>query len=228
MAFFGVGTLAQAQSGNVTPGLPTSFATNDIHVCVVSAADNVVCTFPSGWTTVIALNNGTTERLTVAWKRAVGGDTNPLVTHAAGNDIAAQIAGYSGRLTSGDPIGTAVGSQANASSVTITAPAITTISANSDVLFIGTIIDAGNLLTVSGYSGTNPTFTERLDGGASGGSNNVEICVADGVKTNVSTTGSRTATATGANANIGALLALQIAAAEVTIPRLLLPPIQAM
>ena len=79
MAFRAVGTIATAQSGNVTPGLPTGWQANDIHICIVGAADNVTCTFPAGWTKKIELNNGTTERITIAWKRAAGGDRKSVV-----------------------------------------------------------------------------------------------------------------------------------------------------
>lgn len=213
------GTIATGQNGNVTPGLPTSpiWLPYDIHVCVVGAADNVTVTFPAGWTKKIELNNGTTERLTVAWRRAVAGDAAPLVTHAAGGDIAAQIMGYRGAVTNNDPFD-AVASQANASSTTITAPTITPLNANDMILFIGTTINGSNLATISGYSGTNPTFTERIDGGASGGSNNVAIFLADGSKNDFTATGSRTATGSQAGVNIGALLSM-LAAGVVLLRR---------
>src|SRR3954466_13829799 len=118
------GTAAHAASGNVTPGLPAGFAADDIHICVVNAADNVVPTMPAGWTSKQGINNGLIERQTIFWRRAVGGDTAPVVTHAAGDSVTAQIFGFRGCVTAGDPIeainGGSTGTGKTATATTIT------------------------------------------------------------------------------------------------------------
>jgi len=85
ISFVNTGTLVRADSGNITPGLPASIAAGDILVLVVGAADNVTVTLPAAYTKKIELNSSTNCRLTVAWARATGSDSAPLVTHTAGN-----------------------------------------------------------------------------------------------------------------------------------------------
>lgn len=201
ITFTVAGTVASAASGNITPTLPAGFQADDIFVMVVYTSNNTAPTFPGDWTTKLGTNNGATQRVTVAWARATGGSGNPLVTHSAGF-IIARIAGFRGVTTSGDPFDAAA-AQANASSATITAPDITTTHTNDMVLFCGGwFAGTGG---ASGYSGTNPTFTEAIDNLISGEDQN--ICLAYGIKSDAAAVGSRTATIT-AGINVGALLSL--------------------
>ena len=198
-----------ALSGTITPGLPAGFSANDIHVCVVAAFNNTSLGFPAGWTKIVEVNNGANHRCTVAWRRAVGGDAGPAIT-GSGTSIIARIFGFAGVVTSGNPHD-AVGSQANASSATITAPTITPLNDNDMVVFTGTSIAVG---TVSGYSGTNPTFTEGFDSNYAG--EDETICLAYGTQTPAGATGARTATCTAAGVNVGAMLSLTPAGGAIT------------
>src|SRR5712691_1032612 len=80
ITFVAAGTNAVAIATSVSPGLPAGFAANDIHVLVVTTENNDVITVPAGWTKKIELANGSTMKLTVAWRRAVAGDTAPTIS----------------------------------------------------------------------------------------------------------------------------------------------------
>lgn len=214
ITFIAAGTVANAASGNVTPALPAGWAANDIVVGIVQAADNITVTVPAGWTKKLETNSTATLRQTVFYRRAVAGDLAPVVTHAAGNAIIARLYAFRGCVAAGDPFGAAL-ARANSATATCTADAITPPAANSAVLFVGSEELTGNTsgAPVWGtYSGTNPVFAEVGDNNYELGSNSISGAVAWGIKTDTTTTGSRTAAITGEaatpTANIGTLLAL--------------------
>jgi hypothetical protein len=165
------------------------------------------------------LNAGTFLRLTVAWRRAVGGDAAFTITHAAGDSSIARVFGYRGCVASGDPFEDAQ-AQANTGTTTITTPNLTLATANDMILFVAgaaLAADTSNPMSTAGYSGTNPAFTERQDSEAALNANDASLVLADGIRTVASAPGARTATVTtGALAtavnNVGALLALLDAA----------------
>jgi hypothetical protein len=130
------------------------------------------------------------------------------------------VFGYRGVVATGDPFEDAQ-LQANTATKTITTPDLTIATANDMILFVaGTALlnDTSNPMSTAGYSGTNPTFTERQDSAPTiPNANDCSLVVADGLRTVASAPGARTATiTTGALAtavnNIGALLALKDAA----------------
>lgn len=174
--FVNVGALAEdgGAGGNITPALPAGILANHILVLVIQAADNVVCTLPAAYTKKLETNSGTIGRQTIAWARATGADSAPLVTHSGvgNNAIGARIYAYSGCITSGDPFSaTSANAVAQGTGTTLTATTIT--PANGEmVLFIASFFDnvTSNVpSTLSGWSGTNPTFTnERGDNSTNG------------------------------------------------------------
>ena len=210
------GVMARADSGNITPALPTGWAVDDIFILVVISDDNVTPTFPVGWTSLNTTTNGATMVTTVAWRRAVSGDTGPLVTHTAGSFIAAIISNFSGASgagTSNSPF-TQVGTPlANASSATLTANGITA-GVNDFVLFVATYTSSTGIST---WNVTDPTLTlitdaiNTINGGA-------VVAKLKGGMSSGGTTGVNTATMFAPSINIGQLLAIQVA----TIPSPLL------
>lgn len=97
----------------LTPGLPTGWAADDIHILVVHTSSNVDIPTPTDWTpllpggstgTVTAENNGTGQRVELFWRRAVGGDSAPSVAAIASTAIrGAWIIGIRGCPTTGTP-----------------------------------------------------------------------------------------------------------------------------
>lgn len=211
IAFRGAGTEAHASSGNITPSLPSGGSApqaNDIGILFALTGANPALSV-SGWTAVTngALNLGATARICAFYKRMAGGDSNPTITGAT-QDIQANILVFSGCTTSGEPV-SAISSRTNTASTTVTADAITPADADSMIVFLGSQYDTGSATsTFSGYSGTNPTFTEGFDNNFQGSTINTSICGAYGTKNDTTTTGSRTATATSSLAGGTFLLAL--------------------
>jgi hypothetical protein len=140
IAFRAAGAAASAASGNVTPGLPAGWQPNDIHILIVEQKDNVVSTVPAGWTLLNAENSGTTHRASLWWRRAVAGDTNPLVTHAAGNSIIAQIIGFSGVDTT-TAFDVANSFTVSGADLTTEAGGITTVTTNAMLVFTAHMAD---------------------------------------------------------------------------------------
>jgi hypothetical protein len=142
IGFRGAGTVAPLGAGNVTPGLPAGWQPNDLHILIVEQKDNIVSTVPAGWTPVTGspANSGLTHRAAIWWRIAVGGDTNPLVTHAAGNSIIARIIGFSG-VDTVTPFDVANSFTVSAADNTVEAAAITTVTANTMLVFVAMMAD---------------------------------------------------------------------------------------
>jgi hypothetical protein len=205
-----VGTVSSVASGNMTPGVPTGTTTNDIMVCFTVAADNVVVTYPVGWTKFIEQNNGTTQRMTAAWKLAGAAETAPTVTHAAGGGAQSRIISFIGANTTA-PIGTLGTPSVNASSTTVTASTITPSAATELCVWFGVSTQTGtsNQNAFAPVGGTNPTFTERIDNAGSAGANEADMAVDTGPFTSVAATGARTSTLSlNATVNIGVMFTL--------------------
>ncbi len=140
ISFTAAGAVGTAASGNVTPGLPAGWAANDIHICVIESKDNVASTMPAGWTQLNAANSGTTHRATLYWRRAVAGDANPTVTHAAGDSIVARIIGFRGVNTS-TAFDVANSFTVSAADLTTEAGGITTVTENAMLVFTAHMAD---------------------------------------------------------------------------------------
>lgn len=214
ISFVSSGTSARATSGNVTPGLPSGWATNDIFICIIISSDNVNSTMPVGWTAIDdGTNNGTGEehgwgviRTSVFYRRAITGDTNPLITHPNGNNIVASISAYRGVITSGSPldvVGTTTVNSSYYGSTTVRANSITTLTDGACVIFTGGI---GSRSTFSSFSGI-PTPTERVD--TPNQSGYPSEFLADFLLNTADATDNRTCVATTSGYNNGLMFALK-------------------
>lgn len=206
ISFVSAGGNSRSGNGNVTPGLPPGWTINDIFICVIASKDNINSTMPPGWTIIDQSNNGTSLRTTTFYKIAVAGDTNPTVTHLGGSNIEATIVAYRDVdiLNPLDVIGTV---SINASSTTVRATSITTLTDTALVIFTGSIASRS---TFSAFSGI-PTPTERLD--VPNAVNYPSTFVADFVMSTAGSTGNRTCNATTAVVNNGLMFALRPATA---------------
>lgn len=204
ISFVSAGSTARAANGNVTPGLPSGWAVDDIFICIIISRDNINSTMPAGWT---AINSGTNNlniiRTTVFYRRAVAGDLNPLITHSNGNQIVASISAYRGVTTSGSPLDIIGTTSVNSSSTTIRANSITTLTNGACVIFTGGIDTRSHFSTFSG----TPTPIERVDTPYQ--SNYPSEFLADFLINTAGTTGNRTCIATNADVNNGLMFALK-------------------
>ncbi len=145
---------ATATSGaNLTPGLPTGWAADDIHILVMHRSDNTAATAPTGWTRLspsgVSESNTIVQRVEVFWRRAVAGDTAPVITFGSGTIVRiARIYGFRGCPTSGSPFNGSVRTN-NAASATITGGTVTTTTADTLGLFFGAYEDDPTTATPS-------------------------------------------------------------------------------
>lgn len=185
----------------------------------VLGGDNVVITFPAGWTKFIEVNGGAASRLSIAWK-VYAGSAETAVTHAAGDGVVDRIFTVAGADTVA-PIGA---SSTNTQTLQTTVTA-TTIAPLPDSLVVGVWTEecTGNTSgapTWASYSGVDPTFTEfGTDINTTGlGANEIGFGIATGA-TDGAVTGARTAVVTGAalaspTNNIGVMFEIKAASAQ--------------
>ncbi|MFH0846961.1 MAG: hypothetical protein V1894_02740 [Chloroflexota bacterium] len=202
--FRAAGTAATAASGNVTPGLPTGWQANDICLLLVASRDNVSHSV-SGYTQIGSqTNNGTGLTTSLWYRRLVGGDGSPTVTHTAGSQISAVTIAYYGCTTSGSPLD---GNQAWYADTTSDTTAnfgagFNTTKDNDTVILLSA---TNNRATSATYTGS-PTPTERYDNPYT--NNYPSLDIADFTLASPGATGSRAATLSTARLNNGIQIAL--------------------
>lgn len=93
--------------GAIAPGLPAGTAADDILVMFLETYDQAITV--SGWTQAgnSPQSLTTDTRLTVFWKRAVGGDAT--TTSDSGNHQIGRIIGFTGCTTTGNPFNVTAG-----------------------------------------------------------------------------------------------------------------------
>ncbi|MGC2062402.1 MAG: CxxxxCH/CxxCH domain-containing protein [Thermodesulfovibrionales bacterium] len=170
--------------------MPAGTAANDIMIANIINATGVTVTPPTGWTSVGAGNGSATIRQSVFWKRAVSGETGPY-SFTQGTTTTAMSGGitsFSGCLTTGTPY--VLGTASTGNSATLSAAGVTPSAANSMLVYAGVI---GTASTFSGVSGTNPAISTPYNVNFNG--NTRAVLIASGIKTDTTTSGTRTATA---------------------------------
>ena len=132
ITFVAAGTFASAGSGGVSlsisPGIPAGIANNDILVLMVAwgiAGSNYTGT-PTGYTALTAGNY-----MRFFWKRTTGTESAPTITMSGNAALAARIFAYRGCTTSGSPVDV----QSTADDETSPLPSVTTVTANTHVIF---------------------------------------------------------------------------------------------
>lgn len=196
--FVAAGAIASG-TGNVTPGLPAGWQANDIHLLLVETQGGEVVTAPSGWTATASSpqesSGGGVEstRLSVFWRRAVGGDTDPTVTDP-GNHAVAVILGVRGCPTTGDPWNVSSGGGEDVTDASLTVPGATTTVADCLVVMMAS---RGSDLAGADFSAWAnadlATVTERFDDGSIAGAGG-GIGAATGEKAAAGAYGNTTAT----------------------------------
>lgn len=217
--FVGIGATGKnTGSGNVTTvGIPVGTKQNDFLTCIYAAADNVVPTFPVGWTKDKEVVNGTTLKLVVARKQAGAAEAAFTITHAAGGGaLAAVVALRNAVVTAFEVIGVEHNDTGSGNGGSATANGITPLSLDASMLLVtaetAPATDGGNGKFTT-WSGTDPVFSEILDDNNTGGPGECSLGAAYGVTDNGAPTGTRTITmanlATGTWLTISILLSIQ-------------------
>jgi hypothetical protein len=189
---------ASANQAAITPAFHASSAAGDIMIGVGESVGNEAYVVPTGWAHVLGspVNIDTTTRLTVIWRRFVGGDTAPSWGDSGNHNIG-RILTVRGCVTTGNPWDVTPTVSPDATlNVTATWPAVTTVTDECLILFIiATGRDLGttaNLGALTGGTGLT-SITERMDDwsalGTGGGFGMVSA-----VKATAGSTGAPTAT----------------------------------
>ena len=207
-----------AGMGAITPAFPTVDApvADDILIGLGESVGNEAYTVPSGWAHVLGspINVDTTTRLTVIWKRFVGGDT-ALSWGDSGNHNIGRIIAISDCKTSGDPwnVSPQVATE-TAANASVEWPAVTTTVDDCLILFcVATGRDIGSTSNMSALSGGTglTSATERMDDwtalGTGGGFGMITA-----IKAAAGSTGSPTATVGSNDSKAVMTLALEPAA----------------
>lgn len=131
----GAAAFTATNGATLTPGLPTGWAADDVHVLLAHRSDNTAMTSLTGWTQISAANNTTAQRVEVWVRRAVAGDTAPTVTFGTSTVVrGARIIGIRGVDTGLDLSTLQLSRSNNAASATITFGTLTPTPANTLLL----------------------------------------------------------------------------------------------
>ena len=192
---------------------------DDIMIASILNKDNQVVTAPANWTKFVQVNNTTAQRLTLAWKRAIAGDSGATFSFTKPTDnntlFCGNISVWRGAITSGDPT-TGAGTpttSANASSDTVSYASFDPLIACHAVA-VGVYND--DLTTAGTISGSDPSLVNRWDLETATGSDG-SVFGYGGDSTGAAT-GARShiTTSTADGVNIGCLFGLEAAPASTT------------
>jgi hypothetical protein len=201
-------TGSAAQTSTMTLTGPAGLATGDLMIATVAQAGSASWTAPGGWTTLLTSNGTRAPRLVVWYRIATGADSSSTpytFTSSGSQDRTGGILAFRG-VDGSAPIATSA-IQANASSNSAIAPAITPGIANSMLVAIWGV---GNSMAVTiPGSMTGSISTTGLD--------NANLLAAYQLLTASGNTGTRTATMQDAVTSNGLLIALTPSPAVSTI-----------
>jgi hypothetical protein len=211
IGFRAAGTKATVSSGtSITVPAPAGIAATDIVLIYIHEQQNpgTAITPPAGWTLVLNLLETSvgSERLAVFW--GLGTATFGAFTGVGTNtDLQARAFAYTG-VDNTTPLDVAAVGQSNASSTTMTAPTITTVTDNAWIVGVFAGADSsGGALTAS----DGAPLTQRSADSFTSATlvNTLADTVGDQNITPAGATGTRTATLNVAQVNIGFLIALR-------------------
>lgn len=220
ITFVNAGTVATANSGNVTPGLPAGTAVNDILIAIIESRDNVAHGM-TGWTSINTGTSGSDHRASLFWRRATGTDPT-TVTHTGGSGIGARIIGFRGVVATGSPFDTTNSFTVSGSDSTIEAAAINTVTANTMLVFTAHAQnDFNSIGTPAGSAPWAQAFFTEYN--ATGGGNDLAIGAYYGLRAGTGAQAAVQALATGGSAvSHGAQLALRpastVASFSINVP----------
>jgi MSHA biogenesis protein MshQ len=204
-----VGTLASNAVSSVQITKPTGLAVGDVMVAVVTQRAGsfpIVSSPPSGWTLLLNRDNGSSIGMAVYYRVATNSEpANWTWNFGASDRAAGAISAYRGVDTSA-PIA-ASGSQANASSVSMTAPSVSPAGANAMLLGIYASQNGG--ITATAPSG----MAEAYDAATGAGPNGIALASAYAIQAAAGASGTKVATASSAAISLGSLIALKAASA---------------
>jgi hypothetical protein len=221
VTFVGAGTFVGG-TGAVTPGMPAGIQANDILLLFVETANQAASLSTANGFAVIGSPVGTgtaaaaaATRLSVFWKRAVGGDASPVVADS-GDHQAARIGAWRGVKTATPPWnGGTPTYNVDATSDTTGSPITptTTVAGCGVVVACSNTVDSNTGLTATYSSTTIPDLAatgmaDNTNAGQGGGFN-----IGFGTQTNAGAIGTITVTLSSASQKSMLVIPLEPAAA---------------
>ena len=191
-------------STQLSVGAPAALAAKDVMLAQIAArgGTSIGITAPVGWNLVRLDSQGTTIAQAI-YSHVVSNPTTEPSSYAwnfsSSNNAAGAIIAYYGVSNVAAVDGSS--GQGNASSTSITAPALVVPSGDTGDLLVGFFASA----TAAGFTLPTPTLPRWSFGASSGG---VGIAASDLLLSSGGTTGNEITTATNAAPNIGAQIAL--------------------
>jgi hypothetical protein len=155
--------------GTITPAFPTSYTAvaNDVALTFLECESTDTVTPPTGWTQLATQSitaTGTTTKLTVLWRRIVGGDTAPTIADA-GDHLIGRMMIVRGCVASGNPWNNQFGTTEQAADTTVSIPGLVTSA--DDCLIVAVFGTGQDIASTAGATGwANPTLdgiVERMD-----------------------------------------------------------------
>lgn len=216
-----VGVFASNTAG-MTCNFPVGYTAvaDDVALTFRESENADVVTAPAGW--AIAANqgvaSGTTTRLSLIWKRLVGGDTAPALADIGNHQVGINVI-IRGCRTSGNPWNQVATSTETVADTSVSIPGVTTTAADCLCLYaFSTGQDINSSAGVTTFSnGSLTNVTERMDRWATAGTGG-GFWMGSGEKAVAGATGSMTATLL-LTANFKALMCIALeGAAAVTLP----------
>lgn len=200
-----ISTVGSSSAGNATATTltvpaPPGVADGHVLVAAVTVRGSPAITAPAGWTLIRSDQSGFTVKQSLYYKVAGASEPGSYTwTFASSQGAAGGIVAFSGVDTS-SPVDASSG--ATGSGTAITAPSLTTTAADARLVgFFG----MSNLATATPPTG----MTERLDVSSTAGTYRASLEAADEPLGAAGSTGSRTATSTATQTNVGQLVALR-------------------
>lgn len=203
-AYVSTSAALAAASGNITPAVVAE--RNAILICTVTQHDNVAISFPVGWKQLYSLSQSSGLRASVYYK--VSGDTesNPTITHPAGDAIIARcfrVRGVDGQI----PWDVPYAPQYTASSTAIRTGSLTTLTAG-DLMLLVSHLAASASVSAAPTSGNNVTWAASRFFSATTSGADASVGLYTGLQTAATATGPFAVTTSLAGENYGALLAV--------------------
>jgi sugar lactone lactonase YvrE len=185
----------------LTVPTPAGTTAGDVMVAAVAVRGSAAITPPAGWTLLRTDKAGTSTEQAL-FSRVAGSGEPPSSTwsFSASVPAAGGIFDYRG-VSSVTPIGPAAGQGTTSTTASIVAPSITTTVPGALVIGMFTIGGANSVTPPAG-------MTEHGEAASTAGSNHVTWEGCDFTPAAAGATGTKTATASTAHPNVGALLAL--------------------
>lgn len=206
----------------LTPVIPPTTVDGDLMLLIggmkYDGATSGAMAVPAGWNAIAGLpytHGASSEpKAVAAWRIKQSGDSNPVLTSVNNMASIAVIISVQGDYDPAAPINANSYTESIVSGTTVTSNDLTPLRDNGLVFFAAFSGNSGltSGVTHSGWSGTNPTFTEIVDSSLVGGSGggNFSLGIAWGNNVGTSALGTRTVGLSGARNWIATMFSVPV------------------